>query len=181
MPSDVPEVISTRSGCTGTPRAREVRGHGFARFDDARRRRVAVVAVAHRALDGFDQMRRRDEAELVRDRRCSDSARACRSASTFLRLGDDVADGVGEAIDAAGGADAKRWRRTSRSMLTRSGIAHVATSGQAAAMRMTQHRQTLPRLPTAAPSTLTANSRKNYTICRELPAGTDIGINAKWQ
>ena len=90
---------------------RELRGDRFARRREALRRPVAVVAVAQRALDGLDQMRRR--LEIERDR-VADVEVSHAHAGRFdpLRFGDDVADGVGETVDALG--DRNRRRRGSR-------------------------------------------------------------------
>ena len=69
------------------------------------RRRIAVVAVAHRALDRLDHVGRRLESE---DDRIADVQVPDLPAGGFdlPRLGDDVADGVDEAADAAGDGNA---------------------------------------------------------------------------
>ena len=86
------------------PARGEFLGDRFARRRDAGRRSVAVVAVAHRALDRGDEVRRRLEPE--RDR-VADVEVADPRALRFdaLRLGDDVADRVREAVDSAGDRD----------------------------------------------------------------------------
>ena len=114
MPSEVPAVSSTRSAVMGTPRAVKSSATASRAGHDARRRAVAVVAVAHRLLDGLDQVRRRLEAE--RDR-VADVQVLHRLAGglDFLRLGDDVADGVGEPVDAAGDRE-RPWTRLATGM-----------------------------------------------------------------
>ena len=84
MPSEVPDVISTRSADTWTPRATKSAAAASRASSDARRRRVAVVPVAHRLDHRLDQMRRREEAELVRIADVQVADASCRSASTFL-------------------------------------------------------------------------------------------------
>ena len=75
-------------------------GDRLARRQDADRRRVAVVAVAHRALDRLDHVRRRPEAE--RDRIADIEVADLPPGRLDLPgLGDDVPDGVHEAADAA--------------------------------------------------------------------------------
>ena len=85
--------------------------HRFARRGNAGRRPVVVVAVAHRPLDRGDQVRRRLEAEgdRIADVEIPD-ARAGRL--DLLRFRDDVADGVGEAVNASGSRDGglRSWR-----------------------------------------------------------------------
>jgi hypothetical protein len=80
--------------------ARQLAGHRFTGGVDADRGLVAVVAVAHRALDRLDHVRRRLEAEGdgVADIEVADLA--SRGFDLF-RLDDDVPDGVAEAVDAA--------------------------------------------------------------------------------
>ena len=80
--------------------ARRVLGrHRLARRRQTRRRAVAVVAVAHRAFDGLDEVERGVEAE-------GDGVADVQIADTLpgrldpLRLGNDVSDGVREAVDA---------------------------------------------------------------------------------
>ena len=102
MPSDVPAVMKTRSADTGNPFVGVFGRHRFARGGNAGRGTVVVVAVAKRPLDGGNQMRRRLEAEghRIADVQVSDPC-ACRFH--FLRLRDDVPDGVGEAVNTGGG------------------------------------------------------------------------------
>ena len=80
---------------------REFLGDRFARRGDPRRGAVAVVPVAHRALDRGDEVRRRlePEGDRVADIQVADP-RSLRFDA--LGLGDDVADGVREAVDAVG-------------------------------------------------------------------------------
>ena len=84
--------------------AGELGRHRFARRRDARRRAVAVVAVAHGALDGGDQVRRRLEPERVGVADVQ-IAHAAAGGLDALRLSHDVADGVAEAVDAARDGD----------------------------------------------------------------------------
>ena len=95
----------------GKPARRVLRGDRFASRRDARRRPVAVVAVVHRPLDGGDEVRRRLEAER---HRVADVQVTHVPAAGFdpLRLDDDVANGVGEAVEA--GSDGNRVWRFSR-------------------------------------------------------------------
>ena len=81
-------------------------GDRFARREDPDRRRIAVVPVPHRALDGLDHVRRRPEPEgdRIADIEVADFPAG---GFDFPRLGDDVPDGVDEAADAAGDAE---WR-----------------------------------------------------------------------
>ena len=106
MPSDVPAVMNTRSAAIGKPLRRVLGGDRFARGRDAGRRPVVVVAVAHRALDRGDEMRRRLEAEGDRIADV-EVAHARAGGLDLLRFRDDVADGVGEAVDAGGGRDGR--------------------------------------------------------------------------
>ena len=120
MPSDVPAVMKTRSADTGNPllvysAATASRAAGMPGG-----RTVVVVAVAQRPLDGGDQMRRRLEAEgdRIADVEVADPC-ACRFH--FLRFRDDVADGVGKAMNTGGGRNiaAELWLIvTSRSYLS---------------------------------------------------------------
>ena len=106
MASEVPAVMSTRSADDREALARELGRDRFARRRDARRRAVAVVAVAHGALDGGDQVRRRLETERVGVANVQ-VAHAEAGGLDALRLEDDVADGVAEAVDAARDGDAE--------------------------------------------------------------------------
>ena len=109
MPSDVPDVMRTRSAETGTPRGDEIGGRGLARAGDTRRRGVAVVPVAHRFGDRLDQMWRGQEAE---GDGVADVEVADRTAGGLylLRLGHHLADGIGEAADARCRADGRARR-----------------------------------------------------------------------
>ena len=84
--------------------AGEVVGDRLAGFQNAGGGRVSIVAVAHRLGHGFDEMRRRQEAELIG---VADVQVADAGAGGFdlPGLGHDVADGVGEAVDALSRAD----------------------------------------------------------------------------
>src|SRR5690606_31022472 len=88
------------------PTPREIGGHRFASLGDARRRGVAVVPVAHGPGDGLNQVRRREETELVGipDVEISDLPAAL---FYFSRLGDDIPDGVGEAVNTFGGTNGR--------------------------------------------------------------------------
>ena len=79
--------------------ARVLGRHRLARLRNARRRPVSVVAVAQRALHRRDQMHRRlkSEGDRIADVEVADARPRGLDA---LRLGDDVADGVGKAVDA---------------------------------------------------------------------------------
>ena len=66
MPSDVPAVMSTRSGWAGKPMPRPVARDGLPRLRDAWRRHVAVVPVPHRLERA--PPRRPAAAEPERDR-----------------------------------------------------------------------------------------------------------------
>ena len=83
------------------PAGAELRGHRGARLADARGGSVAVVAVAHRALDRLDQVRGRLETE---EHRVADVQVPYAAAARLdrPRLGDDIADGVVEAGVATG-------------------------------------------------------------------------------
>ena len=86
----------------------------FAGRQDADRRRVAVVALAHRALDRFDHVRRRPKAE--RDRIADVQIPDLPPGRLDLTgLGDDVPDGIDETadpgVDANGSRGAGRHRR----------------------------------------------------------------------
>ena len=95
----------------------ELRGHRGARLADARGGSVAVVAVAHGALDRLDQVRGGPETEEhgVADVQVPHAAAARLDRP---RLRDDVADGVVEAGAATGDgnriADANGCRRRGR-------------------------------------------------------------------
>ena len=104
MPSDVPAVMNTRSAETGNPfvvysAATASRAAGM-----PGRRPVVVVAVAHRALDRVDQVRRRlePEGDRIADVEIADPRAG---GLDFLRFRDDVADGVGEAMNARRGGN----------------------------------------------------------------------------
>ena len=76
----------------------------FAAGGDARRRAVAVVSVAQRPFDGGDEVRRRVETESDR---IADVQIPHALAAGFdpLRLRDDIANGVGKAVNARGDGD----------------------------------------------------------------------------
>ena len=101
MPSDVPAVMTTRSGSSGMPRRCALGGDRLARRRDADRRRVPVVPVTDRALDRLDQMRRGPEPEgdRVADIQVPDLAPG---RLHLPRFRDDIADRVDEAADTAG-------------------------------------------------------------------------------
>ena len=90
----------------GTPRAAKSAATASRAATNAGRGRVAVVPVAHRARDRLDEMRRREEPELVRIADVQIPHAPCRPPRPSC-LGHDVADGVGEAVDALGGANAE--------------------------------------------------------------------------
>ena len=102
MPSDVPAVMKTRSAATGKP----VRVYSAATASRA----AGIPADGPYVLwpsriarvDRLDQMRRRlePEGDRIADIEIAD-ARACRL--NFLGLGDDIPNGVGEAVNARGG------------------------------------------------------------------------------
>ncbi len=85
----------------------EVVGDGFARLDDARRRRVAVLPEAHGAVDGLDQVRRSGESsrDRVPDVQVADGPPG---SLDLPRLGHDVADRVAEAVDPTGDRNRRR-------------------------------------------------------------------------
>ena len=91
---------------------------GFARRSNSWRRPVPVMAVAHRALDGGNEVRRRLEAERVgiADVQIAD---ACTGRLDALRLHHDVPDGVAERVDAMGHRENRGARHP--------GNGHVAT------------------------------------------------------
>ena len=101
MPSDVPDVRSTRSAVTGDAAGGEIGGDGLAGVENARRRRVTVVAVAHGPDHRLDEVRRRLEAEgdRVAD---VEVAYSLTRGLDFTCLGDYVPDRVGEAAHARG-------------------------------------------------------------------------------
>ena len=109
MPSEVPDVMSTRSAETSTPRAAEVGGRRFARRHDAGRGGIAVVAVAHGPGRRLDEVGRRDEAE--RNRIADVQVPHDLAGGLHLPgLGHHLSDRVGEPADARGGADRRRNR-----------------------------------------------------------------------
>ena len=101
MPSDVPVVMSTRSGRHGDAAARIVRRHRFPRLQDADRGQIAVVAVPHGAGGGLDEMRRglESEGDRIADVQIPDVLARCFHG---LRFRHDVSDGVGEPVDPRG-------------------------------------------------------------------------------
>src|SRR5262245_39062685 len=86
------------------------------------------MAVAQGALDRLDEMRRRQEPELVwvADVQVA-HPRAC--LLHLARLGDDVANGVGEAIDALGSANRGSGDGHSRD-LTCIGVGRAGGAGE---------------------------------------------------
>src|SRR5213075_969020 len=76
-------------------------GDRLSGLQNADRRRIPVVAVAHRALDRFNHVRRRTEAEDDRVADIEVANGAARSLN-LARLRDDVADGITESADAFG-------------------------------------------------------------------------------
>ena len=104
MPSDVPDVTTTRSGADGDAARRVLGRDRAARRLDADRRHVAVVAVTERALDGVDQVRRCPEPER---NRVTDVQVPHPTAGGLDLPGlcHDVANGVAEAADAGGNGD----------------------------------------------------------------------------
>jgi hypothetical protein len=82
----------------------EVGGHRLASLDDARRRGIAVVSIAHGPGHGFDQVRRRQETELIRVADVEVADLLPRRLH-LPGLDDDVANGVGEAVDTLRGTN----------------------------------------------------------------------------
>ena len=97
MASLTPEVTNTSAGVR-VLRDRRARG------EDAGRGRVAVVAVAQRALHRLDEVRRGGEVEL---QRVADVAVEHLEAVGFdaRRLDGDVANRVTDVVDVRGGAE----------------------------------------------------------------------------
>src|SRR5262249_3621821 len=86
------------------PVPRVLGGDCLPRAGNACGRPVAVVPINQRFPDGVDEVRRRLEPELYRgaDVQVSD---AYTGSLHTLRLGDDVADGIGKAMDTSGCRD----------------------------------------------------------------------------
>ena len=104
MASDVPSVRNTRSGDTGKPWERVLAGNGLPCFGQTGRWSVSVVAVAHGALHGLEQVGWRLKAK---GRGVSDVQVAHHGPLRLdpSRFGHDVPNGVGEAVDSAGDLD----------------------------------------------------------------------------
>ena len=83
---------------------RKIGGGGFPGRGNTRRRDVAVVSVAHRLHDRFNQMRRRNKSKLVGIANI-EITNLLAGGLNFLRLRDDIPDRIRESIDAFGGAD----------------------------------------------------------------------------
>jgi hypothetical protein len=83
---------------------REICRDCLAGFDDACRCGVAVVPIPHGARDGVDEMRWRHEAELIR---ITDIQIADPGPGRFdlSGLGDDISNGVREAVHALRGTN----------------------------------------------------------------------------
>ena len=65
---------------------------------------AGLVSPAHGAGNGFDQVRRRDEPELVRVPDV-EVPHFLAALLNFSRFGDDIPDGVGKAVNPPGGAN----------------------------------------------------------------------------
>src|SRR6185503_6492038 len=91
--------------------------HRFARGLDARRGRVSVMTVVHRARHGLHEMGRCHEAER---NRIADVQVPHAPAASFdgFGFGNDVADGVGEAVDARRWADRSAGGHRTHTQLT---------------------------------------------------------------
>ena len=98
MPSDVPDVSSTRSGSTASPRVVKSSATATRASRMPGRGRVAVVAVPHRGGNRLDQVGRADEPEgdRVADVEVRDLAAG---GLHLLCLDHDVPDRVAEPVD----------------------------------------------------------------------------------
>ena len=113
IPSEVPDVMTTRSGDIGMPRCAHSAATASRAGRDPDRRCIAVVPVTQRARHRFDHVRRRLEAERDRIADVQVADLLARRLDA-LGLGHDVADGVGEAADADRRQGSSRWCAASR-------------------------------------------------------------------
>ena len=96
MPSDVPDVMTTRSGETGIPRRSQSAATASRAAANADRGRIAILPASDRCFDGVDQVRRSLEAEDdgIADVEIPDLPSGCLN---LLGLRHDIADCVDKA------------------------------------------------------------------------------------
>ena len=89
----------------GDALARGLAANGFERLGDAGRRRVSVLAVAHRFVDGFDDVRRASGNRKLSGSPTLSGRTLCPCCDDFIGDAGQVADGVADVFEAGGGGD----------------------------------------------------------------------------